>query len=704
MKNITAFLLLLLPSLAVAGVHVQQNDPSLVIGSVTVSGTSVFTSSGSNNSAVTINEGGQNLVNGLNMNITAFGGADTKGILISNFSSSGARNYGIYSNGVPSAGDAVGGFFNANSGANSYGVQTQAIGAGINNAMQCSASGGTANHAINILAGDVAFNSTVCAVGQVFASGGAGAIPYCITPSTLSVTSIPPNVPLYVNTSAQLAARAIRLNTADVTDVLAQTNGGTGQSAYTNGQLLIGDSSTGGLDLATLTAGTNVTISSGNGSITINSTGGGGGAATLPLPPGDTNYIQNTSTLQTGTASFFVSNGHLDQSLFFKGIGSSSAQLYVGAFNDFNITNSTGNIDLFPISTVNITGTEIVSFGIAASTLSISSTSAFSGNVAISSGVLLSGSAGSNGQVLTSGGPNTTPSWSTLTGASLASTQTFTGSNTFASTVALRGGLYYSNPNTITASYTAVSTDTLILGNVISISTIIVTLPASNATSKGQVLTISKVDTTTGPVIIQSNGTDVIAGTGTLSLNAFTQTDSIIADGNGHWLPWGQGLQITPPSLSFGGGTGVGFVGGSQVSIAVSSDTDVCAIYVPVPVAVTGFRTNVVATGNGVYAFGIYDAALNLVASTGPVTIAGTGLQQTTMAVPVNLPPGQYLFGVTINNTTTSLGGIGAGATMPFCSRKAGSTSNLVNPYVLGTGSLKAFTINATLAGGRTIE
>jgi hypothetical protein len=49
--------------------------------------------------------------------------------------------------------------------------------------------------------------------------------------------------------------------------------GGTGQTSYTDGQLLIGNTTTGGLSKATLTAGTGVTITNGNGSITINSTG-----------------------------------------------------------------------------------------------------------------------------------------------------------------------------------------------------------------------------------------------------------------------------------------------------------------------------------------------------------------------------------------------------------------------------------------------
>jgi hypothetical protein len=54
--------------------------------------------------------------------------------------------------------------------------------------------------------------------------------------------------------------------------VIGTAYGGTGQSSYTNGQILIGNSATSGLSKATLTAGSNVTITNGNGTITIAST------------------------------------------------------------------------------------------------------------------------------------------------------------------------------------------------------------------------------------------------------------------------------------------------------------------------------------------------------------------------------------------------------------------------------------------------
>ena len=53
---------------------------------------------------------------------------------------------------------------------------------------------------------------------------------------------------------------------------IAVNKGGTGQTSYTNGQLLIGNSTGNTLTKATLTAGSNVTITNGGGSITIAAT------------------------------------------------------------------------------------------------------------------------------------------------------------------------------------------------------------------------------------------------------------------------------------------------------------------------------------------------------------------------------------------------------------------------------------------------
>jgi hypothetical protein len=60
--------------------------------------------------------------------------------------------------------------------------------------------------------------------------------------------------------------------TITLAGTLAVANGGTGQTTFTNGQLLIGNTTGNTLTKATLTAGTNISITNGAGAITINST------------------------------------------------------------------------------------------------------------------------------------------------------------------------------------------------------------------------------------------------------------------------------------------------------------------------------------------------------------------------------------------------------------------------------------------------
>lgn len=68
--------------------------------------------------------------------------------------------------------------------------------------------------------------------------------------------------------------------TTGVSGTLPESNGGTGESSYTDGELLIGNSS-GELTKANLTAGSGVTITNGDGSIEIAASGGGGGSGTV---------------------------------------------------------------------------------------------------------------------------------------------------------------------------------------------------------------------------------------------------------------------------------------------------------------------------------------------------------------------------------------------------------------------------------------
>ena len=81
---------------------------------------------------------------------------------------------------------------------------------------------------------------------------------------------------------------AVSLSTADITGTLGVANGGTGQTSFTDGQLLIGNSTGNTLTPATLTAGSGVTITNGSGAITVAFTGPGAGSVTSVAVSGGT--------------------------------------------------------------------------------------------------------------------------------------------------------------------------------------------------------------------------------------------------------------------------------------------------------------------------------------------------------------------------------------------------------------------------------
>ena len=99
---------------------------------------------------------------------------------------------------------------------------------------------------------------------------------------------------------------AITVSTSDITGTLAVTNGGTGQTSYTDGQLLIGNSTGNTLTNASLTAGSGVTITPGAGSIEIAFTGPGSGSVTS-VSVASANGFAGTVATATSTPAITVS-------------------------------------------------------------------------------------------------------------------------------------------------------------------------------------------------------------------------------------------------------------------------------------------------------------------------------------------------------------------------------------------------------------
>jgi hypothetical protein len=115
----------------------------------------------------------------------------------------------------------------------------------------------------------------------------------------------------YVATITPTTLTASRtLTIPDATGTILQSGtavtvaqGGTGQTTYTDGQLLIGNSTGNTLTKATLTAGTNVTITNTAGGITIAAAGGGGS------PGGSNTQVQYNNSGAFGGISGFTTDG-----------------------------------------------------------------------------------------------------------------------------------------------------------------------------------------------------------------------------------------------------------------------------------------------------------------------------------------------------------------------------------------------------------
>lgn len=117
-----------------------------------------------------------------------------------------------------------------------------------------------------------------------------------------TVTSVAASVPSLFSISGSPITTSGTLAMTYSGTALPVVNGGTGQTTYTDGQLLIGNTTGNTLTKTTLTAGSGVTITNGSGAITIAASGGG-------TPGGSTTQVQYNNAGAFGGISGVTTDG-----------------------------------------------------------------------------------------------------------------------------------------------------------------------------------------------------------------------------------------------------------------------------------------------------------------------------------------------------------------------------------------------------------
>jgi hypothetical protein len=120
---------------------------------------------------------------------------------------------------------------------------------------------------------------------------------------------------------------SLSANSAALATALPVTSGGTGQTSFTDGQLLIGNTSGNTLTKSTLTAGTGVSVTNGAGSVTLANTGVT--ALTAGTGISLSGSTGNVTVSTTGGATSYVFNAYTSPATWTKPAGLSSIKVTV---------------------------------------------------------------------------------------------------------------------------------------------------------------------------------------------------------------------------------------------------------------------------------------------------------------------------------------------------------------------------------------
>jgi hypothetical protein len=214
---------------------------------------------------------------------------------------------------------------------------------------------------------------------------------------------------------------AITVSTSDITGTLAVINGGTGETSYTDGQLLIGNSTGNTLTKASLTAGSGVTITPGAGSIQIAFTGPGAGSVTSVDVSGGTTGLTTSGGPVTSAGTVTLA-GTLSAANGGTGVANNAAMTVTGSGNfaytrtltgvtnvTFPVTGTLGTLagaETLTNKTINIANNTLT--GVQATLVSGTSIKTINGATVLGSGDLSVGG-GAQGFVTQYQGPSAAP-------------------------------------------------------------------------------------------------------------------------------------------------------------------------------------------------------------------------------------------------------------------------------------------------------
>jgi len=309
------------------------------------------------------------------------------------------------------------------------------------------------------------------------------------------------------------------------TSTLAVANGGTGQSSYVNGELLIGNTTGNTLTKSTLTAGTGISIANGSGSITISRSGSSDltSAVTgiLPIANGGT----NSSTALTNNKVMVSSGGAI-----IEGMASNTAKsnnTFVMRDGSGNIAGALGTFDQLSV----INGGTIGLNGSASGTISVVAPAA-----PTSYTFTLPTTAGSPNYVLSTNGSGVTSWVAPSSGVALSALTAATGTNTIDN---LNFAQIWNWSTATTQIPLSISANALTTGSLIQATTSNGSVNSTNgllyvgntgASTSGTVARVQSNSTAGSGLTVLANGN---VGVGTTTPTQKLSVNGVIGAGNG---------------------------------------------------------------------------------------------------------------------------------------------------------------------------